>query len=124
MRGETSALLADGEGEEAVVGIKDIREEEEVQEQKNVMLSSWSMPSSISVEDNGTKELKVISSIVSKGGMCSAIPFTMIKTCASQNIFVDFMMGHQNVPSVVLALSLNNVNMSISSQKLHMYTVW
>lgn len=124
MRGETSGLLADGEGEEAVVGIKGVREEEQVQEQENVMLSSWSMPPSTSVEDNGTEGLKVISSTVSKGGMSSAIPFTMIKASTSQNIFVDFVMGHQNVPSVVLALSLNNVNMSISSQKLHMYTVW
>ena len=69
------------------------------------------MSSSISVEvvvhEGVGRGSESILPAVSKGGIWSVIPLTMIKASASQKIFVCMVLRHRNDPSAALALSLD-----------------
>ena len=51
--------------------------------------------------------LELMFSVMTKGGIREAIPLTMINASASQNESVRLVLSHRNVPSAVLALSLD-----------------
>jgi len=110
MSRETSTRLVDGGGEE-VGEIEGAREGEEAQEE-DAILRLCNMSSSTSVEvvvvhEGVTRGLESIFPGVSKGGIRSVIPLTIIKASASQNICVCLVLRHRNDPLAVLALSLD-----------------